>query len=243
MPVKYCLLTIPRSGSQFLFRLLEAVVGADDVRPTSGLTPGRWEKADGLAEGRFRDLRDDNRPTDYFSEIGARSVKIELPASDDLAYRIAETFPSCVFIGSFRPFHKIASSHARLSWGKPPSKLLKSTESHVAFLEEFRQNHPVYIVDIENSERFNLDRFHNFLTGKTEPVADPNFVNRWAPVNDNVYRAERDGGKACDEKALSLDEKTARAGARSDRTFLNWVSSDNDLPDSDKPDEQGMPIP
>jgi len=198
------------------------------MRPTSGLTPGRREKADEHPEDGYRLYVDDHRAVDYFSENGFRSLKIEYPSVDRLAFEVAERFPNCAFLSSYRPFEKIALSHANLDWGLDPVPLLNKYQQHVDFLAELLQIKPVFFIDIEQRERLNLDALMLFLGRSGRKPDNSSFFEHWAPVNKLSYRLARDGAPAnTDRVDISLPDKVLAAGADLDRLVSSWVSASN----------------
>lgn len=220
-------LVLPRSGSQFLVKLTTALLGPD-LDPHSSLTPGRREKSlAGLLseeerESRFRRLAGQGTPERYFAELGARSVKIERPFSDDLPERLRTAHPGCRFLASIRPYQQMAASHASLSWGLSAARLLGIYEEHVAHLASFAEGGEVFFVDIERQLPFDAALFAAWLGAPPRP-AFQRMVEAWPTVNARAERVARDGGR--EQPADAPTASLLAAGAVLDQCLREIASA------------------
>lgn len=214
--LKYCLITRPRTGSQFLFNLVKAAVGDDNVYPTSSLTPGRREKALDLPELAFKEFCKTHPPAEYFEAHGVKSLKIEEPEVDDLAYQLAEAYPDSKFLTSFRPFELVAQSHHKISWGNSPETLVEKYDRHLGFMSEFIKTKPVFFVDVNDKNRFDLARFCNFMDISPDDFAQPQFIDNWPVINNAAYRVQHDGAKDTSD-GLAESATAIEAGSALDK--------------------------
>ncbi len=232
--LNFCLITRPRSGSQFLLSMVRAAMGEDASTPASTLTPGRTDNSLVESEIPYKAYRDRGEPLAYLKDNAIKLLKIEDPERDDLAEIIGVHYPDCRFLSSFRPFEQIARSHFKIKWGQPTEKLIENYKNHVDFLERITEITPVYFVDVTDQNHFNLDAFCQFMAIEENKLQNPRFFANWPVINPLNYQVEKHGEAKRGEPFAIPDAIRAKA-EQLDAIMLDKVRQSNAIAHSSAP--------
>ena len=85
--------TMPRSGSEFVIRLVRMLLGIEPSAIVS-LTPGRMINSQDGKSRIFQEMIDKGAEVDYLKQNNIRYVKIESPSNDVLCYDLSVSFPT-----------------------------------------------------------------------------------------------------------------------------------------------------
>jgi hypothetical protein len=193
--------TRSRSGSQFLVKLTESLLGSR-LQPQSRITGARRESLNVERDPSFHDLLSEQKELEYFSAYDIRSLKLEDPGLDDLAGRISEAYPDSKWMASHRRLEDIIISHFNIKkWGHNEQYVLKSFRTSLALYERLAAQGRLFVLDVDKPNLFRLEAFASFLGCQpTEKAAA--MIREWQPVNDLAYQKQKYGERFTDGKEI-----------------------------------------
>ena len=179
-----------RSGSEFLVKLTRALLfGLPE--PYSVITPGRVESMLKQNNIYFRDLYLQGCGWEYFEKYSISSVKIEDPAIDYLGHSVAVKFPEAKWLSTLRRLEDIIISHYNINtWGKTEEHVLQSFQSGIDLFEELSDQGRLYVLNIDEPEKFNVKNMAKFLGCEVTKKADW-IASNWPKVNSLEYQKDK----------------------------------------------------
>jgi hypothetical protein len=193
--------TRSRSGSQFVVKLTEALLGSR-LQPQSRITGARRESLNVERDPSFHDLLNEQKELEYFSVYDIRSLKLEDPGLDDLAGRIFDVYPNSKWMASHRKLEDIIISHFNIKkWGHNEQYVLKSFRTSLTLYERLAADGRIFVLDVDKPNVFRLEAFASFLGCQpTEKAAA--MIREWKPVNDLAYQKQKYGERFTDDKEI-----------------------------------------
>lgn len=170
-----------RTGSEFVIQL----------SLTSGLIADRQLK---LNTFRGYELRGIDLPkhgrmdyaavSSFCSKHDVQGLKIEDPGIDDICLQTIAEYPNVPIVSCFRPFAKVARSHASIRpWGMPPERAWVVYCRNLEIYRELNRDRRLFMVDVEHKEAFDVSAFCQHI-GVESSSALAKFVEGWPVVND-----------------------------------------------------------
>jgi len=188
-----------RSGSEFLVKLARALLlGLPE--PYSVITPGRVESMLKQNNIYFRDLYLQGCGWKYFENYSILSAKIEDPAIDYLGHSVAVKFPEAKWLTTLRYLEDIIISHYNIkTWGKSEDHVLHSFRSGIDLFEELAYQGRLYVLNIDEPEKFNIKSMAKFLG--CEVTKKANWIaSNWPKVNSLEYQKDKFGESAIQKR-------------------------------------------
>lgn len=181
-----------RSGGGFLINLTRSVMN-EDLRPLCLLSQGRRDLEDDTRSPPFREFQKEQNVSAYFERHSIRSVKIEDPGLDTVVLDICRAYPRVPVLTTYRKIEDVIISHFNIkTWGSSEDKVLNSWRNGIDMLEAVEKINPVYMVNLEQKDKFNLKRFVDFVGGDITPKAT-SLAAAWPKMNDLAYQKQRSG--------------------------------------------------
>lgn len=192
--------TMPRSGSEFVSKLVRGICGKR-ILSTMSLTPARTinhfagnDSESVPEEGAFRDWIRKEEATGFFEEYNDILIKIEAPGQDLLCLDLASKVRDLKWVFSVRSPENIIESHYNLQkWGWSEERILDAYKNDLCVYEYIARVRGIYGIDINDPSAFDIMQFCEYL-GVSEPPAEAvKFVKGWWIVNPLSQQKKRSG--------------------------------------------------
>lgn len=192
--------TMPRSGSEFVSKLVRKICGARIVS-TMSLTPARkinyFAGDDPVRAPEERDFKDwirNKEATDFFNEYNDILIKIEAPGKDLLCLDLASKVRDLKWVFSVRSPENIIESHYNLQkWGWSEERILDAYKNDLCVYEYIAKVRGIYGIDVNDPSAFDMMELCEYL-GVSKPSAEAvKFVKGWWVVNPLSQQKERSG--------------------------------------------------
>lgn len=188
-----------RSASESLVKLTRSLLSGLP-EPYSVITPGRVESMLKQNNRYFRELHLQGSGWKYFEDYSILSVKIEDPAIDYLGHSVAAKFPEAKWLTTLRHLEDIITSHHNINtWGKSEEHILHSFQSGIDLFEELADQGRLYVLNIDEPEKFNIKSMAKFLGCDVTEKADW-IASNWPKVNSLEYQKDKFGEIALQKK-------------------------------------------
>jgi len=194
--------TMPRSGSEFVSKLVRKVCGAR-VTETMSLTPARKINHFSSDVGRknpgqmaYRDWIEANDSVSFFDGYQDVLIKIESPGNDLLCLDLAGCLDDLKWVFSIRKPEQIITSHYNIKkWGWTEERVLNAYKSDLVVYEYLARGKGIFGIDVNDPSSFDLDALVRFLEMDSITPEAEEFVRSWAVVNPLSQQRERSGEK------------------------------------------------
>lgn len=207
--------TMPRSGSEFVVRLICAVLGPQQPQDILAITPGRALDRPGDASQLLREAIRRGDSMAFFREHAPECIKLEGPSADSLVTELSSQYPQLKWIASIRAIDKIITSHHNIkTWGWKEQRIIDAYRSDLEIYEALARDQRLFTVNVDAPDSFSIERALAFLgCDRRGPNADQ-FVEAWRVVNP-LERQQRKAGEATLKKqpAPGLDTLRQRRPA------------------------------
>lgn len=199
-----------RAGGEFLIRLTLVFSQQSLPRFEQALHPrvriNTYRKAEKPWDKVFEEFHAQGQARQFFQAHRFQSAKIEDPGVDGLCYDLLDDFPEARVVCTFRPIEKIATSHDNIKpWGMSLARAVEVFQKSLKFYETAYDRGQLYMVSIEDRDRFSPQKFEKFL-GMQAGVSAQDLVHDWPVVNDLAHQKAISGDQSALGKVYSFDE-------------------------------------
>lgn len=183
--------TRSRTGSQFVLQLTTALgIGLAPSARVNGHRTDRYKPE--TKTGDFKAMFEEGRAAHYLRDNGIRALKYEDPGKDDFVLALLDLAPEARFVASYRRVESVIESHHNLRWGHGVEDVLYQFSACATLYEQLADAGRMFLVDVEDRSRFDLEAFCRFLDSPVSRRAKA-LVDRWQPINDLKHQVEKSG--------------------------------------------------
>ena len=223
--------SMPRSGSEFTVELVQKVTKREYSNRLIPITPGRNINPDHYHDSKeLQNFIKIDKGIQFFSDKEDYLVKIESPGIDTLCLDLVSHFKGIKWIASIRKLEDIIISHHNLlSWGWSEDKIIAAYKNDLFFYEYVSEHGNLFLVNIDEPEKFNLSNFMKFLSIDSLTSEEEDKINKWDIVNPLNYQKkkanERIGEKSIPENLNTLRERHPWINDIENRMLRLWRKS------------------
>ena len=194
--MNFAFATMPRSGSEFVVRLVCTLLGPSKPEEILAITPARALNRPGSESQLLRTAIRSGDGMDFFRRYSPQCIKLEGPSTDGLVAELSALYPRLKWVTSIRAVDKIITSHHNIkSWGWSEQRIIEAFRSDLDVYEALARDGRLFVVNVDAPEHFNIERALAFLGCEQKgPLADQ-FVQEWRVINP-LERQQRKAGEA-----------------------------------------------